>query len=263
MSRRRIRVRSRIITSESGGALDFWEDHRVSLTEKGMAWAIPSSASINRVTVAAAGGNWPSGLTHVAENVYFPEQGAAYESVNLWRDLSVGEYLFIRMLLKNSLPNPTGSGTGGDHGFQTNFSAPLPWFWRIYDFATNGGGSTDFGIDFSSWDQSGVNEMRLDAPKNTVLRFEWRAERTGTSSAILAARVTNNQTETLLQQKTGITQSAAAGGGANPFREFKFGMSGQGGADYTGGSVYWGGVAARISANANDWIGAYPVGPEA
>jgi hypothetical protein len=89
-----------------------------------------------------------------------------------------------------------------------------------------------------------------------VLRIEWRAQRTTTSSATLSARVYNNQTGALLREITGLAQSNVT---ATTFREFIFGMSGQGGATFNGGSVYWGAVAFRVSDDANAWIGAYPV----
>jgi hypothetical protein len=164
----------------------------------------------------------------------------------------VGQYLFVRMLLNNALPN--GANTGGDHGLQTNFIAPIPWAWRIW-----GGDADSFQLEATTWDVANTPaEMQIDAPKNTVLRLEWRIQRTGTSSAVLTVRVYNNQTGALLGEDS-FNQTSAAGGGANPFRQYLFGMSGQFGATYTGGSVYWGAVAARVSSNAGDWIGPYPV----
>jgi hypothetical protein len=236
-----------------GGSLAWFEDFRVSLTNKGLthiAWNAP----INRIPVGSATGTWPSGITHVAENVYTPEGNAAYQAVNLWPSPAIGEYLFARMLINNSLP--AGANTGGDHGFQTNIFSPLSWFWRIW-----GGDANSFTLESTTWDDNSNGsplQLQIDAPKDVVLRLEWRVQRTGTSSAVYSARVYNNQTGTLLGQLTGLPRSGAAGSG-NHFREYLFGMSGQLGANYNGGAVYWGAVAVRVSSNANDWIGPYPV----
>jgi hypothetical protein len=231
-----------------GGSLAWFEDFRTSLTDKGLTWWISSPAVINRISTSAATGNWPAQLTHVAENVYAAEHGALYQALNLWPAPAVGQYLFVRMLVNNSQPN--GANSGGDHGFQSNVLAPIAWFWRIW-----GGDADSFTIQFTTWDNGGVREMQVEVPKDRVLRMEWRAHRTTTSSATVSARVYNNETGALLGEITGLVQSA----GAAQFREFMFGMSGQGGASFNGGSVYWGALAARVSDNANDWIGGYPV----
>ena len=73
---------------------------------------------------------------------------------------------------------------------------------------------------------------------------------------MLSARVYNNQTGVLLGEITNLPQSTVS---ATIFRGYLFGMSGQFGATFSGGSVYWGALAFRVSSNANDWIGAYPV----
>ena len=228
------------------GSLAWFEDFRLSLTDKGMT-QIASNATINRIPKSSATGTWPSQLTHVAENVYVAEMNAAYQALNLWPAPAVGQYLFGRMLLNNSLPN--GANTGGDHGFQSNVFHPIVWFWRIW-----GGDADSFTLEFTTWDNSGTRELQLDVPKDRVLRLEWRAQRTGTSTATVSARVYNNETGALLGEITGLGQSAAT-----HFREFLFGMSGQAPTSFNGGSVYWGALAFRVSDNANDWIGPYPV----
>lgn len=245
------------------GELVFWEDFRAAWTtpaprETGNGLIeIANNATINRITKGSASGTWPAQLTHVAENVYIAGMNAAFQALNLWAAPATGEYLFYRMLLNNALPAQTGAGTGGDHGFQCNANAPVVWGWRIWH-----GDADSFSLEALAWDESGSDEFQVDAPKNVVLRLEWRLQRTGTNSFVLTARATNNQTGVLLHEHGGMTQTAAPGGGENPFQAALFGMSGQGGADYNGGSVYWGAIAVRTSSDANDWIGAYPVGPE-
>ena len=235
-------------TGDASGELAWFEDFRVSLTDKGLR-QVAFNSRINRIPVGSATGRWPSGITHVAENVYVAEMDAIYQAQNLWPAPAVGQYLFARMLVVNSLPN--GANTGGDHGFQTNAIAPVVWFWRIW-----GGDADSFTIESAAWDWANVNELRVDVPKDVVLRMEWRLQRTGTSTAVYSARVYNNQTGALLGEITGLAQNGVT---ATHFREFLFGMSGQGGASFNGGSVYWGALAVRVSDNANDWIGPYPV----
>ena len=232
----------------SGGSLAWWDDFRVSMTSKGLT-QVAFNSRINRIPVGSATGTWPTGITHVAENVYVAEMDAQYQALNLWPAPAVGQYLFGRILVNNSLPN--GANTGGDHGFQTNALAPIVWFWRIW-----GGDADSFTLESAAWDHANVTELRVDVPKDVVLRLEWRLQRTGTSTALYSARVYNNQTGALLREITGLTQSGLT---SSHFREYRFGMSGQGGASFNGGSVYWGGLAFRVSDNANDWIGAYPV----
>ena len=203
---------------------------------------------INGIAKSSATGTWPSQLTHVAQNVYAAQHAAAYQAQSLWPAPAVGQYLFVRMLINNALPN--GANIGTDHGFQTN-AGLIYWFWRVW-----GGNATSFTLEFSTWETITLICWQLNVPKNTVLRLEWRAERTTTASATLAARVYNNETGALLGQISGLVQPGAT---STTFREFLFGISGQGGATYNGGSVYWGALAARVSDNANDWIGPYPV----
>jgi hypothetical protein len=240
-----------------GGSLAWWEDFRVSLTNRGLR-QMSFNATINRIPVGSATGNWPAGITHVAENVYVATMNATYAAVDLWPDPAIGQYLFMRMLVVNALPN--GANTGGDHGFQTNINGPVAWFWRIYGGDHVGGDPSRWLLEASTWDQVYPNYFEVpNVPKHTVIRLEWRVQRTSTAGAILTARAYNNQTGALLGERGNMVQTAAAGGNANPFRRFEFGMSGQGGASYNGGSVYWGGLAVRVSNNANDWIGPYPV----
>jgi hypothetical protein len=232
-----------------GGALAWFEDFRLSLTDKGMTH-IWNNAPINRIAKGSATGTWPTDLTHVAENIYVAQQNGAYQvDAGELPAVAVGQYLFARMLVNNSLPS--GANTGGDHGFQTNVGT-IAWFWRIW-----GGGASSFSIEFSTWDElNGSRMLQVDAPKDVVLRMEWRAHRTTASTATLSARVYNNQTGALLREITGLAQSGVT---ATHFREFIFGMSGQGGATFNGGSVYWGALAFRVSDDSNAWVGAYPV----
>lgn len=237
------------------GELDWFEDFRLSLTDKGMT-EISNNAEINRVPVGSATGTWPSGITHVAENVFVVGMNSQYEARDLWPAPAIGEYLFARMLLCNNTPEVN---IGVDHGFETNIGLVF-WFWRMSaeDFISSQ--PNHFVIDFGTWDAGGFpNELELVAPKDTVLRFEWRVQRTGPSTAVVSGRVVNNQTGVLIDERTGMPQSGVDDSG---WRQFLFGMSGQAGATYNGGSIYWGGIAFRVSANANDWIGNYPVGPE-
>ena len=146
------------------------------------------------VPVDAATGTWPSGLTHVAQNVYAAQAAAAYQASNLWPAPAVGQYLFVRMLLNNALPS--SANTGGDHGFQANATHPLR-------------GSGAFGVAMRTVSgsnphvgQHNVTELQVEVPKNTVLRLEWRTERTRPSTAVYTARVYNNQTGALLGEIT-------------------------------------------------------------
>lgn len=234
-----------------GGELAWFEDFRAGMTDKGLT-LFADNAVTRRIAVGSATGVWPSGITHVAENVYSAGMNSAYQAKNLWPAPAVGQYLFARMLVNNSLPN--GAGTGGDHGFQTNAIAPVVWFWRIW-----GGDADSFNIEFGTWDRANVNELRVDVPKDRVLRLEWRVNRTTAATATVSARVYNNETGALLGEITGLPQSGLT---AAHFREFLFGMSGQGGASFNGGSVYWGAVAFRVSNDPNNWIGPYPAGVE-
>jgi hypothetical protein len=234
-------------TAAVGGKSAWSEDFRTSMTASGLQ-LFADNAVTRRIAIGSATGVWPSGITHVAENVYTAGMNSAYQAKNLWPAPAVGEYLFARMLVNNSLPK--GANTGGDHGFQTNAIAPVMWFWRIW-----GGDADSFNIEFGTWDRANVTELRVDVPKNRVLRMEWRVNRTTSSTAIVSARVYNNETGALLGQIGDLPQTGLT---AAHFREFLFGMSGQGGASFNGGSVYWGALAFRVSSDSTKWIGPYP-----
>jgi hypothetical protein len=231
-----------------GGGLDWFEDFRTSLTNKGLFLSLLGDGPINRVTTSSTTGTWPAQLTHVAQNIYAPQSGTLYEASNLWPAVNVGQYLFMRMLLNNALPN--GANTGGDHGFQTNIGG-IEWDWGIW-----GGNASSFNLLCTTADRYNNGHLEISAPKNTVLRLEWRAYRNTSSTALLSCRIYNDQTGVLLGQIDDLPQSTVS---ASIFRGFLFGMSGQFGATYSGGSVYWGAVAVRVSSDANAWIGPYPV----
>ena len=237
-----------------GSKLAWFEDFRTSLTSKGLkhfAWNAP----INRIPVGSATGRWPAGITHVAENVYVAGMNAAYQAENLWPAPAVGQYLFGRMLVVNSLPSD--ANTGGDHGFQSNALAPLPWFWRIYGSDVFTRVPNTFSLETTTWDHGNVTELEIAAvPKDVVIRLEWRAQRTSNSTAVYSARVYNNETGALLGEISGLTQRGVTNA---HLREYLFGMSGQAGSSYNGGAVYWGALAFRVSGHADDWIGPYPV----
>ena len=86
----------RKFNGSTGGTLAWFEDFRVSMTDKGLKQTAVN-ARINRIPVGLATGKWPPGITHVVENVYVAQMDAIYQASNLWPVVTVGQYLFGRM----------------------------------------------------------------------------------------------------------------------------------------------------------------------
>lgn len=239
------------------GSLDWHDDFRSgTLGAEGLV-EFANNAVMQVIAVAGATGNWPAGITHVVEHIYTAGMNAAWQALNLWPAPAVGQYLYWRILLNNS--QPVGANSGGDHGFQTNATLPIPWFWRVWGTAVQGGSDSQFTLQGATLDTSGVDELDVEAPKDVVLRLEFRGERLASNNALFSFRAYNNETGALLEEKL---DKAQAGVTDALWRQALYGMSGQGGATFNGGSVYWTAAAVRVSADADDWIGAYPVGPE-
>jgi hypothetical protein len=199
--------------------------------------------------ISASGLGFPSGVNFVAQNVYAPEGSQLYKTENLWPLPAIGQTVFFRMYLRQSLPN--NANTGNDHGFQSN-AGDIKWHWNIAAGDTN-------SFDLICGKHSGsVFTTVCDAPKNAALRLEWAFKRTATSTGQCIFRC-YNAAGTLLgtATQTGITTISTAN-----FREALWGLSGQGTSSYSGGSVYWGAIAVRVGAD-DEWVGAYPHADEA
>ena len=162
-----------------------------------------------------------------------------------WRAPAVGEYVFLRMYIRNSLPN--GANTGADHGNQCNVG-DVKWAWLI-----EAGSNGTYNLDVANSAQSNIR-LASGISKGSVQRLEWRLSRTSSTSGVVTFRVYSS-TGTLLGEGTrnlaGMTDAL--------YRTARWGISGQAGASYVGNGIEWGNLAARVSANSNDWIGAYPV----
>lgn len=238
----------------AGAALNWWDDFRTgNLGDNGLT-LFANNAVMQVIAVGGATGTWPAGIVNVIEHIYTAGMNAAWQALNLWPAPTVGQFMYWRILLNNS--QPVGANSGGDHGFQTNASLPIPWFWRVWGEAVNGGSASEFTLQGATLDIGGVDELDVEAPKDVVLRMEFRGERLSGDNALFSFRAYNNETGALLEEKL---NKAQAGVTDSLWRQALYGMSGQGGATFNGGSVYWGAAAVRISNSDADWIGPYPV----
>jgi uncharacterized protein YjdB len=223
--------------------LDWFEDFRSgTFTARGL---VQEASNANAVIVSASGLGFPSGTINVARNIHAGALDVQWVANNRWRNPAVGEYVFLRMYIRNSLPN--GANTGADHGNQCNVG-DVKWAWLI---EAGSGGTYD--LDVANSAQSNIR-LASSIPKGSVQRLEWRLSRTSSSSGVVTFRV-YSATGTLLGEGTrnlaGMTDAL--------YRTAGWGLSGQAGASYFGNGIEWGNIAARVSANSNDWIGAYPV----
>ena len=226
-----------------GGSLAWFEDFRSgTLTARGL---VREAANANVVIVSASGLGFPSGTTNVARNIHAGDVNVQWVANNLWRNPAVGEYVFLRMYIRNSLPN--GANTGADHGNQCNVG-DVKWAWLI----PAGSGGT-YSMDVANSAQSNIT-IASGIPKNSVQRLEWRLSRTASTAGVVTFRI-YSATNVLLGEGTrnlsGMTDAL--------YRTARWGLSGQAGASYVGPGIEWGNLAARVSSNSNDWIGAYPV----
>ena len=224
-------------------SLDWFEDFRSgTFTAKGL---VQEASNANAVMVSASGLGFPSGTVNVARNVHAGDLDVQWVANARWRAPAVGEYVFLRMYIRNSLPN--GANTGADHGNQSNVG-DVKWAWLI----EAGSGGT-YNLDVANSAQSNIR-LASGISKGSVQRLEWRLSRTSSTSGVVTFRVYSS-TGTLLGEGTrnmsGMTDAL--------YRTARWGISGQAGASYFGNGIEWGNLAARVSGNSNDWIGAYPV----
>lgn len=228
--------------SNVGVTLAWWDDFRSNtLTAQGLT---DEGGGATMETVSATGLGFPSGINYVVRHTYVAEVSKLYGATNLWPAVTVGNSMYERFYLRQALPN--GANTGPDHGFQCNIG-DIKWFWRI-----NGGDADSFSLECG---RNGANIVEVaDAPKNTVLRLERKLTRTGSTTCDAEFRVYNGSTLLGSQTRTGITGMTDA-----LTRQALYGMSGQAGATYNGGYVYWGALAVSLEG----WIGSYPTSAEA
>jgi hypothetical protein len=230
-----------------GGDLDFFDDFRSGTKfAKGL---VEEATNANAVIVSASGLGFPSGTINVAKNVHSGALDYQLVANNLWRNPSVGEFVFLRMYLRNMLPN--GANTGFDHGHQCNVG-DVKWAWLI--------GPPSAGLwqmDVASSAQSNIL-LAEDMPVTEAQRCEWRLSRVTSTTGVTTFRI-YSAAGTLLGEATRNLASMTDA----LYRTARWGIAGLGGATYVGDGVRWGNLAARVSADSNGWIGAYPVGPEA
>jgi hypothetical protein len=231
-----------------GGSLDWFDDFRSgTLTAEGL---VEEATNADAVIVSASGLGFPSGVVNVAKNIHGP--GALdYQLVanDLWPNPAVGEYVFLRTYIRNTLPN--GANTGADHGMQCNVG-DVKWAWLV----DPGSGGTYY-MDTASSAEGNIN-LASGMTKSEVQRIEWRLSRVTSSTGVTTFRI-YSAAGTLLGENTRNLASMTN----SLYRTARWGIAGLGGATYSGDGIHWGCLAARVSASSSDWIGAYPVGPEA
>jgi hypothetical protein len=176
---------------------------------------------------------------------------------------SVGNSIYRRWYLRNDLPN--GANTGQDHGCQTQVGViELCFRW-------GGGGTGTFLYEIQSNSTGGhpSHGFGVQLDRGKCYRIEHIMTRTGTSTATCAVNIYDESVSLTVPvfDSTDFLDTWEDNGGADltaqtfsftsttdAFRAWLFGVSGQGGATYTGGTCYLGGYAASYEGP----IGVYP-----
>lgn len=230
-----------------GTTLDWWEDFRSgTFTANGL---VREAANADAVIVSATGLGFPASVVNVAKNIHNGELDLQEVANNLWPIPAVGSFVFLRTYVRNTLPN--GAVTGDDHGIQSNIG-DVKWAWLV-----NSGTAGTYYMDVASSAESNIR-LASDMAKSEVQRIEWRLSRVTSTTGVTTFRIYNSA-GTLLGENTRNLSSMTDA----LYRTARWGIAGLTGATYSGDGIHWGCLAARVSTNASDWIGAYPVGPEA
>lgn len=228
----------------SGSGLDWFDDFRSgTLTAKGL---VEEASNAEVEVISASGLGFPTGTTFVARNIHGPGAlDVQWVANNLWPNPSVGQFVFLRTYIKNTLPN--GANTGFDHGMQCNVG-DVKWAWLVGPPS-----SGLYQMDVASSAESNI--MLADTISVTeVQRIEWRLSRVTSSTGVTTFRI-YSAGGTLLGEETRTLASMTDA----LYRTARWGIAGLGGADYEGNGILWSNLAARVSGTSSDWIGAYPV----
>jgi hypothetical protein len=170
--------------------------------------------------------------------------------------------MYRRWYIRNDLPN--SSNTGQDHGCQTQVGViELCFRW-------GGGGTGTFLYEIQSNSTGGhpSHGFGVQLDRGKCYRVEHIMTRTGTSTATCAVNIYDETVSTTVPvfESTDFTdtwedtaatldsQTFSFTSITDAFRSWLFGVSGQGGATYNGGTCYMGGYAVSYEGP----IGVYP-----
>lgn len=236
--------------------------------------------------IAATGLGFPAGMTNVLEAVLDTTSISAMirTGKGKWTSPTVGTtpYMYLRWHQRCDYPNSnTGYDPGGlgnhpvmaDNIIGDGGPGELKWEFHIDDVS---GGNLTFIADYNP--QQGVKRYQLSnsggavMARTSVYCIEQRLQRTASATAKADLRITNSSGALIATSANYISVNSPFGSlaadnpdidlGSDPDAQFQtitFGNNGPSGTRNTSASVYYGGMAVRISSSSTDWIGPYPI----
>jgi hypothetical protein len=182
-----------------------------------------------------------------------------------WPLPTVGtQYLFMRYYFRDALPD--GTNAGNPHHMESHVG-DIAWAWKHHDPT---GGQFDFVWEFPRNNYPDV-EFAVRLSTNATYRAEARLFRDSATTAKALVRVYNSSNTLLATNDNFLNGNGTSLTARDPsitrvtsvaqdLQSMDLGQSGQFGSTAGPGLYnYFGGVAVRVTSDANGWIGAYPV----
>jgi hypothetical protein len=275
-----------------GGALAFGADWRTgtgtgtpALTDNGRFSGHGSTTNLSVVTTASVGGTWPTGMTNALRVMFNNAQFGSVWCENLWTLPAEGEYLYRRTCMRASIPTSSGDS---HHPVQSMAELGGTCPFAAEYVMTHGSGNWTLQLAYLNtsnpgFDGDGGNlracRFNLGGTEvnDTVYQIEerffrvpgfstrwWVEARVYDVAGTLIATGTNftdeNHSNATMPATFNGTRYVFCGTGSQGetcLRQWNWGNQGK---NYgAGAALYFGGIAVRLSASADDWIGPYNV----
>jgi hypothetical protein len=261
-----------------GATLAWWSDWRTATGGSGNAlydggkWT-GSAWHINSTVLSASGLGFPAGMTNVLlAYMGNGDSGGDVSVCNGWALPTIGEAVAFRVYMRHGLTNLGGGlGSASNHPIQPGAGA-LPFFWAWkYGLASNGDITNLHLVHQES--ASPYKEFFISGsfPTDTMFIIEWSYERTASNVWKVRGKVSDGSyseidsftdTGTVVWDSGWDNAQNLACGSSSAMRSLFIGWNGPGGWGNVRGTIHWGGAAVAIT-EPGEWIGPYPVGPEA
>jgi hypothetical protein len=209
-------------------------------------------------------------MTNVLDGYKGGDTGGDVSMCNGWPLPAVGKAVAFRVYMRHGL-DAHGQATGWTSNHQIQPGAgDLPYYWAWKWGLQSDSDLSNLQLMF----QQPVNPEESFPisgtwPTGSMFIIEWSLERVTSSTWKVRGRVSDGSYNLLGSftdpgTANNMQQSASnmACGSSVAARSLFVGWNGPGGWGRVTGHIHWGGVAVAIT-DPGEWIGAYPVGPEA
>jgi hypothetical protein len=225
-----------------------------------------SEACINPLltVMPATGLGFPAGLANVLRTEFSAQLCRKVVRDTGWTTPAIGEYVFYRLYFRDDMPD--GANGGGAHLVESHIG-DIAWALRWQNASA---GNFRFEWVFPRQAQSDI-AFGTSLQTGATYRVEWRLQRIDATNAKASVRIYNSSGTMVADDSNLLNSGSVSLATRNPsitgissvnndLRSIDLGQSGQFGATAGPGIyVYFGGLAVRVTSDANGWIGPYPI----